>query len=87
MRNSFNLKAAYGAAVRAEPHKYEEAPAKYPTVWAEDAPKDERSEGGTAVGPEDRLRGWGQGHGAGDQCWGPSISYVEGCAQVVIAHS
>lgn len=38
------VRSAYGAELRAEPHKYEEAPAEYLVVWAKDAPRDDRSE-------------------------------------------
>ncbi|HEX9964233.1 MAG TPA: hypothetical protein VGB04_04540 [Allosphingosinicella sp.] len=37
------VRSVYGAALRAELHKYEEAPAEYLVVWAKDPPKDEES--------------------------------------------
>jgi hypothetical protein len=73
------VKAAYGKALRAGPHKYEEAPAEYLTAWARDPPRDERSEAApTARGIrfEVGARGNVQSISAG----GPSIEYVEGCA-------
>lgn len=71
--------AAYGKALRASPHKYEEAPARYLTAWAKDAPRDERSRvAPTARGIRYEIgaKGTVQSISAG----GPSIEYVEGCA-------
>ena len=73
------VRAAYGGALQAGPHKYEAAPAEYLTVWAKDPPKDERSEvPASARGIVYEVGGKGvvQAVSAG----GPSISYVEGCA-------
>jgi hypothetical protein len=73
------VRAVYGSAVQAEPHKYEEAPAEYLSVWAKDPPKDERSPApATARGIvyEVGSEGVVQSISAG----GPSILYVEGCA-------
>jgi hypothetical protein len=73
------VRAAYGSAVQAGPHKYEEAPAEYLSVWAKDPPKDERAPApATARGIvyEVGSKGVVQAISAG----GPSILYVEGCA-------
>lgn len=73
------VRSAYGPALRAGPHKYEPAPARYLTSWAKDAPRNDRSEvPGTArgmvyeVGASGVVRSISGG--------GPSILYVEGCA-------
>ncbi|HEX8513996.1 MAG TPA: hypothetical protein VF688_12935 [Allosphingosinicella sp.] len=73
------VRAAYGPALQAEPHKYEEAPAQYLSAWAKDPPKDERSPApATARGIVYAVgaKGVVQSISAG----GPSILYVEGCA-------
>lgn len=73
------VKAVHGKALRAEPHKYEEAPAEYLTIWAKDAPRDEQSPAApTARGIRFEVGAAGkvQSISAG----GPSIEYVEGCA-------
>ena len=73
------VRAAYGPELRAEPHKYEEAPAEYLTAWTRDAPSDERSEtpaSARGVRYEVGAKGAVQAIIAG----GPSIRYVEGCA-------
>lgn len=73
------VRAAYAAALQAEPHKYEEAPAEYLSAWAKDPPKDEKSPApATARGIvfEVGAKGVVQAIGGG----GPSILYVEGCA-------
>jgi hypothetical protein len=73
------VRAAYGSALRASPHKYEPAPAQYLTAWAKDPPKDEASQApATARGIvyEVGAKGTVQAIIAG----GPSILYVEGCA-------
>lgn len=72
-----SVKAAYGAAATAEPHKYESAPAEYITAW---------SRGGGAGYVEDpAARGLvyevgGDGNVRAIRAGGPSIQYVEGCA-------
>jgi hypothetical protein len=73
------VRAAYGPALRAEPHKYEDAPAQYLTAWAKDSPK-----GAGATTPE-TARGLRYVVGADGKvqsiiAGGPSIQYVEGCA-------
>jgi hypothetical protein len=73
------VRAAYGPALQAEPHKYEAAPAEYLSVWAKDPPKDEKSPApATARGIvyEVGAKGVVQAISGG----GPSILYVEGCA-------
>jgi hypothetical protein len=72
------VRAAYGSALQAAPHEYEDAPAEYLTIW---------SKGG---GPADRVppansRGiryevGSTGTVAMIHAGGPSITYVEGCA-------
>jgi hypothetical protein len=74
-----SVRAAYGAALQAGPHKYEEAPAEYLTVWAKDGPRaDAHETAATARGIRYEIGGKGvvQAIHAG----GPSIEYVEGCA-------
>jgi hypothetical protein len=73
------VRSAYGPALRSEPHKYEEAPAAYLTVWTKAGPRDERSPAEPSargirfeVGADGRVRSISAG--------GPSIEYVEGCA-------
>ncbi|HYW15473.1 MAG TPA: hypothetical protein VE891_04875 [Allosphingosinicella sp.] len=73
------VKAAYGKALRAGPHKYEEAPAEYLTIWTKDGPSGEAHETAPAargISYEVGAKGRVQGIHAG----GPSIQYVEGCA-------
>lgn len=73
------VRATYGKALRAGPHKYEEAPAEYLTIWAKDAPEDGRYDTApTARGMvyEVGAKGRVQAIHAG----GPSFQYVEGCA-------
>jgi hypothetical protein len=73
------VRAAYGKALQAGPHKYEEAPAEYLTVWAKDGPRgDEYETAPTARGIRYEIGGKGvvQAIHAG----GPSLQYVEGCA-------
>ena len=72
------VRAAYGPALQAEPHKYEDAPAEYLSVWAKDAPKDEKSpapETARGIVYEVGSKGVVQAISGG----GPSILYVEGC--------
>jgi hypothetical protein len=72
------VKTAYGAAALASPHKYQDAPAEYITVW----------EGGPPADPyvrDDAARGLvyeidGTGKVGAIRAGGPSIQYVEGCA-------
>lgn len=74
-----SVRAAYGKALRAEPHKYEEVPAEYLTVWAKHAPlkaSDAAAPGARGINYEIGGKGLVQAIHAG----GPSIQYVEGCA-------
>jgi hypothetical protein len=72
------VKAAYGAAAQASPHKYQDAPAEYITVW----------DGGPRTEPyvqDEAARGLvyeidGTGKVGAIHAGGPSIQYVEGCA-------
>lgn len=73
------VRAAYGKALQAGPHKYEEAPAEYLTSWAKDGPRGEAFQTAAAargiryeVGAKGRVQAIHAG--------GPSIQYVEGCA-------
>jgi len=72
------VKSAYGAAAQASPHKYQDAPAEYITVW----------DGGPRTEPyvqDEAARGLvyeidGTGKVGAVRAGGPSIQYVEGCA-------
>lgn len=72
------VKTAYGAAAQATPHKYQDAPAEYITVW----------DGGPRAEPyvqDETARGLvyeidGTGNVGAIHAGGPSIQYVEGCA-------
>jgi len=72
------VKAAYGAAATVSPHKYQDAPAEYITVW----------DGGPRAEPyveDPAARGLvyeidGTGSVGAIHAGGPSIQYVEGCA-------
>jgi len=72
------VRAAYGGALEAGPHKYEEAPAEYLTFWTKDAPRGDEYAAASARGIRYEIGGRGavQAIHAG----GPSIQYVEGCA-------
>ncbi len=72
------VKTAYGPAAQVGPHKYQDAPAEYITVW----------EGGPRTEPyvqDEAARGLlyeidGTGKVGAVRAGGPSIQYVEGCA-------
>ena len=71
------IKAAYGGAATASPHKYSEAPAEYITAWS--------SGGGTGYIQNPAARGISYHVGNDGRvehvaAGGPSIQYVEGCA-------
>lgn len=71
------IKAAYGAAATASPHKYSEPPAEYITAWA--------SGGGAGYVQNPAARGisyhiGNEGRAEQVAAGGPSIQYVEGCA-------
>lgn len=71
------IKAALGDRARVEPHKYQDAPAEYITVWSGEVP-DGYVQDSAARGIVYEIGGDGtvQAIRAG----GPSIQYVEGCA-------
>jgi hypothetical protein len=73
------VRAAYGDALRAEPHKYEEAPAEYLTVWAREAPR-RASDPAAATARGISYEIGGKGVVQAIHAGGPSIQYVEGCA-------
>lgn len=72
------VKTAYGAEAKATPHKYQDKPAEYITVW----------QGGPRAEPyvqDEAARGIvyeidGTGKVGAIHAGGPSIQYVEGCA-------
>lgn len=73
-----DVKAAYGDRATVSPHKYQDAPAEYVTVW----------EGGPRSEPyveDEAARGLvyeidGSGLVSAIRAGGPSIQYVEGCS-------
>jgi hypothetical protein len=73
-----SVKEAYGATASVTPHKYQDAPAEYITVW----------DGGPRTEPyvqDEAARGLvyeidGTGNVGAIHAGGPSIQYVEGCA-------
>lgn len=66
------VRRAYGGAIEASPHKYEDAPAEYLTAWAS---ADRSGPAARGVKYEVGQDGKVQRIAAG----GPSIQYVEGC--------
>src|SRR5690606_7826730 len=71
------IKAAYGSAATASPHKYSEPPAEYITAWS--------SGGGTGYVQNPAARGVSYHVGTDGRvrlcaAGGPGIQYVEGCA-------
>lgn len=73
------VRAAYGERLRAEPHKYVEAPAEYLTAWTKEAPADGQytdAPGARGIRYEIGREGKVESIHAG----GPSLQYVEGCA-------
>jgi hypothetical protein len=71
------VRAAYGAALRAEPHEYQEPPAEYLTVWTRGAPAADGTIDAAARGL--RYEVASDGRVAAIHGGGPSIQYVEGC--------
>lgn len=61
----------YGARAEVMPHKYQDAPAKYLTVWTTRPPSPRARGIVYEIGAEDRITHIHAG--------GPSIQYVEGC--------
>jgi hypothetical protein len=73
------VRAAYVKALHVSPHKYEEAPAEYLTIWAKNGPRgDSYQTPATARGI--RYEVGGKGKVQSIHAGGPSIQYVEGCA-------
>lgn len=71
------VKAAYGSAATVSPHKYQDAPAEYITVW-EGGPRGEPYvDDETARGIVYEIDGTGKVGAI--HAGGPSIQYVEGC--------
>ena len=71
------VRAAYGALVRAEPHEYQDPPAEYLTIWTRGG-----ASGGEAAPPHShgiRYEIGDDGKVAFIHAGGPSIQYVEGC--------
>lgn len=62
------VRAAYGRAIQSEPHHYQDAPARYLTIWTVRGQRGLRFE-------TDEHRRVTAIHGGG-----PAIQYVEGCA-------
>lgn len=68
-----DVKQAYGAALTAEPHKYQDAPAEYLFAWTGADHTSPAARGlKYEVGSDGKVSSIAGG--------GPSISYVEGCA-------
>jgi hypothetical protein len=72
-----DVRAAYGAALVAEPHKYAEAPAEYLTIWDGGAKPPAYVEDPAARGLRYVIETGGKV--ATIHAGGPSIQYVEGC--------
>lgn len=73
------VKAAYGDRAVVEPHKYQDAPAEYVTVWSQGGAGD----GAYVTDPQARGLVYeigSQGTVEDIHAGGPSIQYVEGCA-------
>jgi hypothetical protein len=71
------VRAAYGAELRSEPHEYESPEGEYLTLWTKGAPPP-----GSAAGPNARGIRYevaGDGRVATIHAGGPSIQLVEGC--------
>jgi hypothetical protein len=66
------VKAAYGATLKIEPHKYYEAPAEYLTAW-------EAGDGSNAASRGVRYETNEKGIVTLAHAGSPSIEYVEGC--------
>lgn len=67
------VKRVYGAAAEVEPHKYQDAPAEYVTVWSTADHQGPAARGlKYEIGADGRVTSIAGG--------GPSIQYVEGCS-------
>jgi hypothetical protein len=71
------VRAAYGAALMAEPHKYVPAPAEYLTIWSGGSPAPDAVRGPAARGIRYSIEKTGRV--AQIHSGRPSIDYVEGC--------
>jgi len=72
------VKAAYGASAVATPHKYQDKPAEYITVWDGGPRKEDYVQDETARGLVYEIDGTGKVGMI--HAGGPAIQYVEGCA-------
>ncbi len=72
------VKTAYGAAAVASPHKYQDKPAEYITVWDGGPRKEPYVQDEAARGIVYEIDGTGKVGAI--HAGGPSIQYVEGCA-------
>lgn len=72
------VKAVYGAAATASPHKYQDKPAEYITVWDGGPREEPYVEDEAARGLVYEIDGTGKVGAI--HAGGPSIQYVEGCA-------
>jgi len=72
------VKTAYGADAVASPHKYQDKPAEYITVWDGGPRKEPYVEDEAARGIVYEIDGTGKVGAI--HAGGPSIQYVEGCA-------
>lgn len=72
------VKAAYGDQATVTPHKYQDKPAEYITVWTGGPRKEPYVQDETARGLVYEIDGTGKVGAI--HAGGPSIQYVEGCA-------
>lgn len=72
------VKAAYGDKAKASPHKYQDKPAEYVTVWSGGPRSEPYVQDETARGIVYEIDGTGRVGAI--HAGGPSIQYVEGCA-------
>ena len=72
------MKTAYGASAVATPHKYQDKPAEYITVWDGGPRKEPYVQDEAARGLVYEIDGTGKVGMI--HAGGPSIQYVEGCA-------
>ena len=72
------VRAAYGPALQATPHKYEDAPAEYLTIWAKGGGPADRIPPPNSRGIQYEVNATGKVNSI--SAGGLSILYVEGCA-------
>lgn len=72
------IKAAYGPDAKATPHKYQDKPAEYITVWSGGPRAEPYVQDDAASGIVYEIDGTGKTGAI--HAGGPSIQYVEGCA-------